>query len=66
MKLEKLLRILGILLIIYALLSGFHFVYTVNDSGSNFESGYSVKIFALIIGFVLYYFGKRLQEKESS
>ena len=61
MTLPKLLYYIGIALIVYALISGAHFYYKFDSSGSHTESGYSVKFGLLICGVVILYLSKRLK-----
>tara|TARA_R110000868_G_scaffold296596_3_gene556831 strand:- start:130 stop:336 length:207 start_codon:yes stop_codon:yes gene_type:complete len=65
MKIAPLLKTLGIALMLYALISGFHFIYNANESGSTFTSSYTLKFSSIVIGFILYFIGNRLEKKES-
>jgi len=60
MTIGKLFRYFGIALIIYALISGFHFHFSSDQYGSSFDSSHSIKLGTMIIGVILIYLGKRL------
>ncbi len=61
MKISKILSILGMLLILWSLVSGFYFHYSTSADGSNFESGYTLKFGTTIIGIILFYLGRRMR-----
>ena len=61
MTISKILTTLGIILIIWALISGFYFYYSTDAAGSNFEGGYSLKVGTLIIGAILVFFGRKMR-----
>lgn len=62
MTIGRILFIIGILLSVYAFISGLHFHISVNDGDFNFSKGYSFKIGTLALGILLIYVGKRLEK----
>jgi len=61
MTISKLFTTVGILLIIWALISGFSFYFSINDSGSSSESSYNLKIGSIVIGAILIILGRRMR-----
>tara|TARA_R110000868_G_scaffold226207_2_gene478781 strand:- start:248 stop:445 length:198 start_codon:yes stop_codon:yes gene_type:complete len=64
MTLGKLLYTLGIILIIYGLISGINFYMKFDDMGRSSDFSYSLNIGKIIAGTLLVYFGGRLKKKE--
>tara|TARA_B110000503_G_C7164291_1_gene421175 strand:- start:2979 stop:3176 length:198 start_codon:yes stop_codon:yes gene_type:complete len=64
MTLGKLLYTLGIILIIYGLISGINFYMKFDDMGRSSDFSYSLNIGKIIAGALLVYFGDRLKKKE--
>ena len=63
MSLARVFYILGILLMVWAVISGANFMYKVADGESTFSSGYSFKLGMFLIGLVLVYLGRRSSKK---
>ena len=63
MTLGKLLYALGIILIIYGIISGINFYYHVDNSGSDSNFSYSLNAGKIIAGALLVYFGNRLRKE---
>jgi hypothetical protein len=59
MKLSKLLSILGLLLIIYAVISGLQLQYSSSSEGSDFDASYSFKIGTFLLGVILFYLDRK-------
>ena len=62
MTIGKVLYILGIVLIVYALITGFHFHFSMSDGDFEFDNNYKFKLGTLIIGVVFIVLGKKAQE----
>lgn len=62
MTIGRILFIVGILLSVYAFISGLHFHISVNDGNFNYSNGYSFKVGTLVLGIILIYVGKRLEK----
>jgi hypothetical protein len=60
MTLNKLLSTIGILLILWAILSGINLHYSFSEAGSVFKSGYTFKVGTAIAGIILLFLGRRL------
>ena len=58
----KVLKILGIALIIYAIITGFHFHFSMSDGEFEFNNNYKFKVGSLIVGVILIVLGKKAQE----
>lgn len=65
MTIGKLLYILGIILIIYGLISGINFYMKIDDMGRSSDFSYSLNAGKIIAGALLVYFGNKLKEKEA-
>ncbi len=63
MPLSRLLYLLGIIAIIWAIVSGIHFEYNFVNDISYYESSYSFKIGLFVIGILLLYLGRRSKKK---
>lgn len=63
MSLARILYILGIVLVVWAVISGFYFSYKMSDNGSSFDSGYSFKIGMFLLGILMVYLGRRAAKK---
>lgn len=61
MPLSKLLITLGLILIIWGLISGFSFFYSYNASETILKSGYNLKFGTIIMGGLLVYFGRKMR-----
>ena len=59
MSIARVLYILGIVLIVWSLISGIQLVYKLSESGSEVHSDYSFKIGLFLLGIVLVYLGRR-------
>lgn len=59
MTLARVSYILGIVLIIWSIISGLNVVFEFSDEGSFFHSDYSFKIGLFLIGLLLFYLGRR-------
>lgn len=64
MTLGKLLYTLGIVLLIYGIISGVSFYFKFNDMGSDSNFSYSLNGGKIIVGALLVYFGNRMKSKE--
>ena len=62
MTIGKLLFILGIILILYTLISGIHFYYNSSDGNSTSSFSYSLNFGKIIAGALLIYLGNRLKK----
>jgi hypothetical protein len=62
MKIGKLLFILGIILIIYSVVSGFYFHFSFHDGDYEYTNGYSLKAGTLIVGIALMVLSKRIEK----
>ncbi|MCB0803133.1 MAG: hypothetical protein KDB74_08535 [Flavobacteriales bacterium] len=62
MTLGKVLTVFGIVLIVYAVISGLNLHLTINDGNWIYSNRYTFKIGTIIIGFLLIYLGKRAQK----
>lgn len=60
MKIGKVLFLLGLILIIYAVVSGFYFHFTISDGDYNYSNGYTFKVGTILIGVILMFLGKRV------
>lgn len=63
MTLGRLLFIFGIILFIYAIISGFNFSWEFIGSSSDYQSSYTFKIGTLIFSLLMIYVGWRIKEK---
>lgn len=63
MSLARLLYILGIVLMVWAVISGFYFNYKISNGDADFNSGYSFKLGVFIIGALLVYLGRKSSKK---
>lgn len=63
MTLGKLFYTLGIILIIYAAISGINFFYKFNEAGSNSNFSYSLNGGKIILGVILIYLGNHLKKE---
>ena len=59
MSLRRLLYVLGIILIFWAIVSGFYVHIESNNGDFTFDSKYTFKIGTLIAGLLLLFLGKR-------
>mgnify|MGYP001590241354 CR=1 FL=1 len=64
MAIGKLLSILGIILIIYGLISGINFYMKFDEFGRDSDFSYILNFGKIIAGALLVYFGERLKKKE--
>ena len=64
MMLGKLLYTLGIILIIYGLISGINFYMKFDDMGRSSDFSYTLNVGKIIAGALLVYFGNRMKSKE--
>ncbi|MDB4060999.1 hypothetical protein OAD50_05870 [Vicingaceae bacterium] len=64
MTIGKPLSILGIILIIYELISGINFYMKFDESGRDSDFSYTLNFGKIIVGVLLVYFGERLKKKE--
>lgn len=62
MTIGRVLFILGIVLIIYAVASGFYFHFSFHDGDYEYTNGYSFKLGTLITGIALMYLSKRIEK----
>lgn len=60
MKLFRLVYIVGILLVVYGLISGLQMHFISSEAGNDFSANYSLKVGALLIGLVLVYLARKL------
>lgn len=63
MKAGRLLSILGIIAIVYGIISGFSFHFNFHDGDFSYSNAYQFKLGTVIIGLILLYLGKRLKEE---
>jgi hypothetical protein len=59
MTLDKLLRTLGILMMVFAFISGLYLKISSSDGEWSFDSGYSFKIGLFLVGAAVYYFARK-------
>lgn len=59
MTLARLLYILGIILLGYAIISGLKLSYTFDSGESYWESGYQFKLGAFLLGLLFLYLGRK-------
>lgn len=64
MTIGKLLYTLGIILIVYGIVSGANFYYKFTEYGSNSNFSYSLNAGKIIAGALLVYFGNKLKRKD--
>jgi hypothetical protein len=64
MTIGKLLYILGIILIIFGLISGINFYMKFNEFGRDSNFSYTLNFGKIIAGIILVYLGNRLKSKE--
>ncbi len=64
MTIGKLLYILGIILIIYGLISGINFYMKIDDMGRSSDFSYSLNAGKIIAGALLVYFGNKLNRRK--
>lgn len=64
MTIGKLLYILGIILIIFGLISGINFYIKFNEFGRDSNFSYTLNFGEIIAGIILVYLGNRLKGKE--
>lgn len=63
MTVARLLYILGIILVVWAIISGVHFSFKMSEGGSEWDGGYSFKIGLFLLGLLLLYLGRRSSNK---
>ncbi|MEQ8625047.1 MAG: hypothetical protein RJQ00_11060 [Vicingaceae bacterium] len=61
MTLSKILTLLGALIIFWALVSGFSFYFSFDETGSTSDSSYSLKIGSIVIGAILVFIGRKMR-----
>jgi hypothetical protein len=59
MPLDKLLRILGLLMMVFAFISGVYVKFSSNGGEWSLDSGYSFKIGLFLIGAAMYYLARK-------
>jgi hypothetical protein len=64
MTLAKLLYTLGVVLIVWALISGLNFVYKVTADEAEFDSSYTLKLGLLVLGFLFIFLGRRANQAD--
>ena len=66
MTIQRLIYILGFVLIGYAVIGGFSMRWTFVEAGNSLETSYTFKIGILVLGIVFIYLGKdwKAREKE--
>lgn len=64
MTIGKLLYILGIILIIFGLISGVNFYMNFDEFGRDSNFSYTLNFGKIIAGVILVYFGNKLKAKE--
>jgi uncharacterized membrane protein len=64
MTIGKLLYTLGIVLIIFGLISGINFYMKFNELGTDSNFSYSLNTGKIIVGAILVFFGNKLKKKE--
>ncbi|NBB88658.1 MAG: hypothetical protein GVX96_02575 [Bacteroidetes bacterium] len=65
MRVSKLLKILGILLVLYGLIFGLQFEFTSDWETYSFHKSYSLNFGTIILGIVLIYAGISVRKNES-
>lgn len=65
MSLARVVYIIGIILIVWAVISGFYFSFDFSEGRSEFDSGYTFKVGLFILGLILIYLGRRSSKIES-
>lgn len=63
MTVGRILYILGIVIVVYAVISGIKFHASVTDGDWDYAHKYSLKLGALIGGIVLIVIGKKIEKK---
>lgn len=63
MPLDKLFRIIGVLIMIFAFISGLYVSVTVEDGNWTSESSYSFKLGLFLIGAAIYYLARKRSTK---
>ena len=64
MTLGKLLYILGIILIIYGIISGINFYFKISEMNSNSDFSYTFNGGKIVVGALLVYLGNKMKAKE--
>lgn len=64
MSLARIFYILGIVMMVWAVISGANFMYQVAEGETTFSSGYTFKIGMFLIGLALVYIGRRSSKKK--
>lgn len=65
MPLSRLLYLLGIVAIIWAIVSGIHFEYNFVNDISQYESSYSFKIGLFLVGILLLLLGRKSKNRSN-
>lgn len=59
MPLDKLLRIIGILMMVFAFISGLYVKITAENGEWNVDSKYSLKMGLFLVGVAIYYLARK-------
>ncbi|MBR9831980.1 hypothetical protein [Acidiluteibacter ferrifornacis] len=62
MELDKLLRIIGLVMMGFAIVSGVFVKISSNGGEWNIDSGYSFKIGLFLVGVVIYYLARKTKK----
>ena len=64
MSLARILFVLGIILMVWAVISGVYFSYKMTNGDGVWDSGYNFKIGLFFLGVLLAYLGRRAKKVE--
>lgn len=65
MSLARVIYVIGILLMIWAIVSGIYVNFNMSDGESTFTSGYTFKAGLFLTGLLMAFIGNRSKSKES-
>lgn len=65
MSLARVLYVLGIIFMVWSVVSGIYVNYKLSDGEENFSSGYTFKAGLFIVGLLMAYIGRRSRSKTS-
>jgi hypothetical protein len=66
MSLARVIYVIGVFLMIWALVSGINLSYEFYEGEGNFTSGYSFKIGLFLLGLLMVYLGRKSRKESSS
>ena len=62
MSLSRVLYVVGVIFMVWALVSGIYVSYQMTDGEGTFTSGYSFKIGLFLLGLVMAYLGRNFKK----